>query len=138
MSPGTGIETGTGTETGTETETEIQSLLDPVLTSEQTVSSLIMVLYRVLVSSEPPTPETLKLFLGDIIAPIYYMYAFACTAKVWLKDSLRDVLLAYFRIVGDLNAVKEIVFRRGKERKLRTLSARSISLAAKVGELKCG
>ncbi|CAG8527828.1 659_t:CDS:10 [Paraglomus brasilianum] len=93
-----------------------QSLLDPVLTSEQTISSLIMVLYRILVSSEPPTLETLKLFLGDIIAPIYYMYAFACTAKVWLKDSLRDVLLAYFRIVGDLNAIKEIVFRRGKER----------------------
>ena len=114
---------GTGTETGTETETETQSLLDPVLTSEQTVSSLIMVLYRGLVSSEPPTPETLKLFLGDIIAPIYYMYAFACTAKVWLKDSLRDVLMAYFRIAGDVNAVKEIVFRRGKEREAKDVGA---------------
>ena len=98
---------GTGTETGTETETETQSLLDPVLTSEQTVSSLIMVLYRGLVSSEPPTPETLKLFLGDIIAPIYYMYAFACTAKV----------------LADLNAVKEIVFRRGKEREAKDVGA---------------
>ncbi|RIA90280.1 hypothetical protein C1645_770394 [Glomus cerebriforme] len=97
--------------------TFILSELDPLIMEEQTLQSTITVIHRILVGSEP-VPDLIQMFLEDAITPLYHLYAFTCSSKSYLKDTILDILLSYYRIVSigeGIEALKEIVFRKNKK-----------------------
>ncbi|GES83351.1 transport and Golgi organization protein 6 homolog [Rhizophagus clarus] len=93
--------------------------LDPLIMDEQTLQTTITVIHRILVGSEP-VPDLIQMFLEDAIAPLYHLYAFTCSSKSHLKDTIFDILLSYYKIMPvreGIIALKEIVFRKNKKRK---------------------
>ncbi|PKC73112.1 hypothetical protein RhiirA1_389208 [Rhizophagus irregularis] len=103
--------------------TVTSSELDPLIMNEQTLQTTITVIHRILVGSEP-VPDLIQIFLEDAIAPLYHLYAFTCSSKSHLKDTIFDILLSYFKIVSvseGITALKQIVFRKNKKWKAPTI-----------------
>jgi hypothetical protein len=97
--------------------TIVSSELDPLIIDEQTLKSTITIIHRILVGSEP-VPDLIQMFLEDAIAPLYSLYAFTCSSKSYLKNTILDILLSYFKIISvgeGIEALKAIVFRKYKK-----------------------
>ncbi|CAI2174947.1 13312_t:CDS:10 [Funneliformis geosporum] len=81
------------------------SELDPLMMNEQTLRSIITVIHRILVGSEP-VPDLIHMFLEDSVAPLYHLYAFTSTETLkeivfrknrkWRAPELGEVCEVYF------------------------------------------